>query len=102
MYADLYESMIKDISSYDTIEYFGEPPTMKEIKSAISKMKNNKAPSGTGLSMDMLKNLTNDALDFLIKSIQEFWTNHNKDFDTWYITSLNILYKGKRDSPKTQ
>jgi hypothetical protein len=28
---------------------------MKEIKAAISKMKNNKAPGGTGLLTDMLK-----------------------------------------------
>jgi hypothetical protein len=61
-------------------------------------MKNNKAPGGTGLSMDMLKNLPTDALNFLCKSIQEFWTNHNTDFDTCHVTSLNILYKGKGDS----
>jgi hypothetical protein len=61
-------------------------------------MKNNKAPGGTGLSTDMLKNLLTDALDFLCKSIQDFWTNHNNDFDTWHVTSLNILYKRKGDS----
>jgi hypothetical protein len=65
MHAEYDESVIQDIPSYDTIEYFGETPTMKEIKEAISKMKNNKAPGGTGLSMDMLKNLPNNALDFL-------------------------------------
>ena len=40
---------------------------MKEIKAASLKMKNNKALGGTGLSTDMLKNLPNDALDFLCK-----------------------------------
>jgi hypothetical protein len=80
MHADFDESVLEDLPPHDTIKTCGETPKMKVIK--------------------MLKNLLSDALDFLCKSIQEFWSNPNTDFDTWHITSLNILYKGK-ETPKT-
>jgi len=38
---------------------------MKEIKTIINKMKNNKAPGITGVSTNMLKNLPDEALKFL-------------------------------------
>jgi hypothetical protein len=59
-------------------------------------MKCNKAPGAFQIATDMLKNLPNDALDFIIKTIQEFW-QHETDFKAWHVTKLNILYKGKGD-----
>jgi len=45
----------------------------------------------------MIKSLPEDAVDFLTKAIQDFWSNQNTDFDSWHVTSLSILYKGKGD-----
>jgi hypothetical protein len=44
----------------------------------------------------MLKNLPEDALNFITETIQEFW-QQNTDFSSWHVTKLNILYKGKGD-----
>jgi hypothetical protein len=35
-------------------------------------MKYDKAPGATGLTTDMIKNLPEDAIDFLTKAIQDF------------------------------
>jgi hypothetical protein len=40
--------------------------------------------------------LPNDAIEFIIETIQEFWSQ-NTDFQAWHVTKLNILYKGKGD-----
>ncbi len=56
-------------------------------------MKSDKAPGISQLTTDMLKNLLNDALDFIIETIQEFW-NQDTNFTAWHVTKLNILYKG--------
>ena len=59
-------------------------------------MKSDKAPGASELTTDMLKNLPNDALDFVIEAVQEFW-QQEMDFKTCHVTKLNILYKGKGD-----
>ena len=52
---------------------FGIAPNMNEIKTIINKMKNNKAPSITGVTTDTLKNLPDEALKFLTDIIQNYW-----------------------------
>ena len=59
-------------------------------------MKSDKAPGTSQLTTDMLKNLPENALNFIVEAIQEFW-QHDTDFASWHITKLNILYKGKGD-----
>jgi hypothetical protein len=71
----------------------GTIPNKKEIRKAITGMKSDKAPGISQLTTDMLKNLLNDALDFIIETIQEFW-NQDTNFTAWHVTKLNILYKG--------
>jgi hypothetical protein len=57
-------------------------------------MKSDKAPGTSQLTTDMLKNLPEDALNFITETIQEF-LQQNTDFSSWHVTKLNILYKGK-------
>ena len=59
-------------------------------------MKSNKAPGMSHITMDMLKNLPEDALNFIVETIQEVW-EHDTDFTSWHMTKLNILYKNKGD-----
>jgi hypothetical protein len=59
-------------------------------------MKSDKGPGALQLSTDMLINLLNDALEFIVEAVQEFWQQET-DFTAWHITKLNILYKGKGD-----
>ncbi len=89
-------SVINEIQQHNNNNSLGEIPNRKEIQNAIRKMKCNKAPGAFQVATDMLKNLPNDALDFIIKTIQEFW-QHETDFKAWHVTKLNILYKGKGD-----
>ncbi len=60
-------------------------------------MKYDKAPGTAGLSTAMIKSLPEDTMDFLTQVIQEFWTNQDPEFDSWHMTSLSILYKGKEN-----
>ena len=48
----------------------GIAPNMKEIKTVINKMKNNKAPGITGVTTNMLTNLPDEALKILTNIIQ--------------------------------
>lgn len=59
-------------------------------------MKSDKVPGVSQLTTDMLKKLPNNALEFLVETIHEFW-NQETDFTVWHVTKLNILYKGKGD-----
>jgi hypothetical protein len=47
--------------------------------------------------MDMTKNLPPKAINFYIEIIQEFWPNDIIDFESWHVTTLNLLYEGKDD-----
>ena len=68
----------------------GIAPNMKEIKTIINKMKNNKAPGITGVTTDMLKNLPDEALKFLTDITQNYWDNPNTDFPSWHATKLRL------------
>ena len=75
----------------------GEAPTANEIKSAIASMAYEKAPGQSGLTTDMIKNLPPKAFNHYVKIIQDFWINSEIDYDSWHVTVLNVLYKGKGD-----
>jgi hypothetical protein len=47
-------------------------------------MKSDKAPDISLLTTDMLKNLPNNALEFIMEPIQEFWTQV-MDFSSWHV-----------------
>ena len=70
----------------------------QQIRSAIKKMKNNKAPCLTGLTMDMIKALPEEAVNFLTEAIHEYWMSSECDFETWHIQKLVTLYKEKGDA----
>jgi hypothetical protein len=59
-------------------------------------MKSDKVHGTSQLTTDMLKNLPNEALKFIVEAVQEFWQQET-DFAAWHITKLNILFKGKGD-----
>jgi len=89
-------SFIDEIQQHAMENSLGETPNRKEIQNTIRKMKCDKAPGATQLTTEMLKNLPNDALHFIIKTIQEIW-QHETDFKEGMKSKLNILYKGKCD-----
>ena len=60
-------------------------------------MAGNKAPGKSGLTMDMIKCLPPKAMSLYVEIIQEFWKKDNIDFDSWYITVLNLLYEERVD-----
>jgi len=68
---------------------------MKEIKTIINKIKNNKAPGITGVTTNMMKNLPDEALKFLTNIIQNYLDNPNTNFPSWHATKLTTLFKGK-------
>ena len=68
---------------------------MDEIQNAIMKMKNNKSPGFSGVTTDMLKCLPEEGICLLDSLIQNFWTNHECDYNSWHLSKLTMLYKGK-------
>jgi hypothetical protein len=89
-------SVINEIQQHTINNSLGETPSRREIQNAIRKMKCDKALGAPQLTTDMLKNLPNDALNFIVEAIQEFW-HHETEFKAWHVTKLNILYKGNGD-----
>jgi hypothetical protein len=54
------------MKQHPTLESIGTVPNKEEIKSTIKKMKSDKAPGLTGLTTNVLKNLPEDALGFIV------------------------------------
>jgi hypothetical protein len=75
----------------------GTPPSFDEVKNAIASMKYEKAPGLSGLTTDMIKNLPQKALQLYTDLIKKFWNDDKVDFESWHITVLNTIYKGKGD-----
>jgi hypothetical protein len=66
-------------------------PTYDEVRKTISKMASEKAPSTSGTTTDMLKNLLQEAKHLLTKLIQQYWTEPNCDFETWHTNILSLI-----------
>ena len=45
----------------------------------------------------MLKNLSDEAIQFITDIIKQYWSEENCCIETWYIQKLISLYKGKGD-----
>ncbi len=75
----------------------GDVRSWFEIKKAIQRMANTKAPGKSGLTTDMLKNLPPKGFQLYVDLIQDYWKNQDIDYDTWHITTLSNIYKGKGD-----
>jgi hypothetical protein len=91
-------AVLEDIPKHEVQHKLGDVPTKTEIKKAISKMANNKAPGKSGLTTDMIKNLPPKAQDLYVELIQEFWRDDNIDFNSWHVTILNTLTRAKATS----
>ena len=69
--------------------------TLAEIKLALKKMKNNKAPGISGVTTYILKNIPEEGHTLLTLFVQQFWEG-NCNFNQWHKTKLSMLYyKGK-------
>ena len=45
----------------------------------------------------MIKSLPKKAIELYADLIKKFWTDEAVDFDSWHVTILNTIYKGKGD-----
>jgi len=88
-------SIINEILQRPIANNLNFAPTIKEVKFALKKMKNNKAPGISGITMNMLKNLPEESYTILTSFIQQFWDDNNCNFDQWHKSKLALLYKGK-------
>ncbi len=73
----------------------GTVPTWTEVKKAVQRMANDKAPGKSGVTTDMLKNLPPTAFQLYVELIQEYWKNQDIDYDRWPMTIVSNIYKGK-------
>jgi len=75
------EKVLEHLKERTMSQELGEPPNQQQIMVAIQKMKNNKAPSITGVTTDMQKSLHIAAINLLTDVIQDFWMNPDCDFE---------------------
>ena len=90
-------SVLDEIPQHAVKTELGVLPTAKEVKSAIASMAYEKAPGQSGVTTDMLKSLTPEAINFFTERIQEFWKDPNVDYESWHTVILSTVYKGKGD-----
>jgi hypothetical protein len=60
-------------------------------------MANDKAPGKSGLTTDMLKKLPLKGFLLYVELIQKYWKDPNVNYNTWHMTILSNIYKGKGD-----
>ena len=60
-------------------------------------MENNKVPGQSELTTDMLKNLPEEAINFLTGLITQYWIDKERQIESWKIQNLVSLHKGKGD-----
>ena len=89
--------VLNNLPQHPIQHHLGNKPTKQEVKNAISDMSYDKAPGQSGVTTDMIKNLPDEAFEYYVKLIQDFWTNPSTDFSAWHTTLLKVLYKGKGD-----
>lgn len=75
-----------------------DPPTYKEIKRILRKLKNNKAPGASQVTPEALKNLTSKGRRYLHECTVRYWNNEDLHYPEWQSASLRWMYKQKGDS----
>ena len=60
-------------------------------------MMNNKAPGQAKVTINMLKNLPEEAMQFITDFIKQYWLDENCHIKLWNHQKLISLYKGKGD-----
>jgi hypothetical protein len=90
-------TVLENIPKHEIQHHMGDVRSWFEIKKAIQRMANTKAPGKSGLTTDMLKNLPPKGFQLYVDLIQDYWKNQDIDYDTWHITTLSNIYKGKGD-----
>jgi len=80
-----------------TNERMSTVPNKREVREAIKKMDNNKAPGCSQLATAMLKNIPEEGINFLTNLIRQYWIDKECQIELQNIQQLVSLYKGKRD-----
>ena len=80
------------LEKMETITETGEPPTIDEVRAAIAKMVNGKAPGEDGVTVAAIKALPDDAIELIVKYFDDFWTK-GTDYDEWHSAILKCLPK---------
>lgn len=79
--AEIDLSVLDNIPEHEVQHHMGNVSTRTEIKKAVWRMANDKAPEKSGLTTDMLKNLPPKAFQLYVNFIQKYWENQDIDYD---------------------
>ena len=93
--ATIDPSILDELTQRPAFTSLDMAPSIDEIKAAVKKMKNNKAPGISGTTTDMIKNLPEEGFQILTSHINQFWEDPDYDHEAWHKTKLILLYKGK-------
>jgi hypothetical protein len=83
------------IKQRETWNELGDPPTWKEFKQAVFRLKNDKAPGGYGVPANAFKCLDNRNLSVLFEYIVRFWKGE-EDYYEWH-EGIGVLVPKKGD-----
>jgi hypothetical protein len=85
-------AVINQIPPRDTMHELDEPPTMEELETQIHRAKNEKAPGESKVTSEALKNLSTEAKQALLRTLQDFY-NGAIDPPEWHQSTLKCLFK---------
>ncbi len=80
-HAEVDLSVLDNIPKHEVQHHMGNVSTRTEIKKAVWRMANDKAPEKSGLTTHMLKNLPPKAFQLYVNFIQKYWENPDIDYD---------------------
>ena len=87
--------ILETLDQCPTNESMSTVPIKREVREAIQKMDNNKAPGHSQLTTNMLKNFLEEGINFLTNLKRKYWINKECQIESWNIQPLVSLYKGR-------
>jgi len=93
--ATIDPSVLDELTQRPVTMSFDMAPSIDEIKTAMKKIKKNKAPGISGTTPNMIKNLPEEGFQILTSHIKQFWEDPDYDHKAWHKMKLILLYKGK-------
>lgn len=98
-WAEHFSDLLNSVTTPEPIEPtvlnnidYQEPPTLNEVRAAIRKLKNNKAPGSDGLPAELFRWGGEELLNYLKKLIERIW-NEGKMPDEWNRGLICPLHK---------
>jgi hypothetical protein len=87
------QEAVDSLPQHTMEDTLGRPFELDELKCAIRKAKNHKAPGESGVPMEIWKTLDDLCLPYILDTLNEYCTNKDFDSDGWHTVVLTLVPK---------